>query len=113
MALSITSATTPVDSSPQLEASVTFGGHVSPSVELDADVRRIGLRSGELVPRTREDLLAMASSSHLWVSITLNEGSRIRPLAQVVGVSEGTLRLRWRHLFPNDRRALEAWHGAV
>lgn len=71
------------------------------------EVREVGIRvlgaRGLLIdgdPR-------LPPSSTVWVELAL-EGAVIRPLCEVGPCAEGTTPLRYLHLFPRDRRTIEA-----
>ena len=76
-----------------------------PSV--DAIAVRLGRRAVILAGADGLELGAFA-----WVRLTLPDGARIRPLVQVTGDNEHGLACRFVHLFPNERRLLDAYHEA-
>lgn len=46
-----------------------------------------------------------------WVEMALPGGRTIRPLVEVGQANGGSLPVRFRHVFPDDRRALDSYHG--
>jgi hypothetical protein len=47
---------------------------------------------------------------HAWVEVTLPSGKRVRPLVAVLGrTDEGLTSARYVHVFPEHRRALDAY----
>jgi hypothetical protein len=52
---------------------------------------------------------AIPVGNHAWFDVTLPGGKRIRPLVVVLGQSEGMVSARYVHLFPDQRRALDAY----
>lgn len=58
------------------------------------------------------DGVELDPGSHAWVRMTLPSGESIRPLVQVTGVSEQGTACRFVHVFPNERRLLDAYHEA-
>ncbi|MCA9518946.1 MAG: hypothetical protein KC635_28615 [Myxococcales bacterium] len=86
-------------------ASVVCGrGHGAPaSSPVDGFASRLGA-TGFLLAAP----LDLAPGAFAWVRLTLADGSSIRPLVQVVARREEGLSCRIQHLFPSDRRALDA-----
>ncbi|TNF29013.1 MAG: hypothetical protein EP329_16720 [Deltaproteobacteria bacterium] len=54
----------------------------------------------------------LALGAHAWVRMTLPSGDRIRPLVQVTGLTDAGTACRFVHVFPNERRLLDAYHEA-
>ena len=52
---------------------------------------------------------ALEAGRHAWIELLLPTGKKIRPLVTVIGPSEGGLSARFVHLFPEHRRALDAY----
>lgn len=52
---------------------------------------------------------ALDAGRHAWVEINLPSGKKIRPLVAVIGQIDGGLSARFVHLFPEHRRALDAF----
>ena len=74
---------------------------------VDADVRAVGRRGAVL--RAHGEL---GAARHAWLELTLTGGATIRPLVELGRPNEGQLPVRFRHLFPRDRAALESFHAA-
>jgi hypothetical protein len=93
----------------EIVAHVTWGGAGEPAGELDAVVSRIGRRTLDLCPTGGPGALAGWSERRaLWVELELATGARIRPLVEIVALGAGRASVRYRHLFPDHRAALEA-----
>ena len=94
--------------SPQhMSARLTLGRQPSEQVVVDAEVRAVGRRGAVL--RTADPL---AGASHAWLELTLPGGEIIRPLVRVGRENDGHTPVRFRHVWPRDRAALEAFHAA-
>lgn len=76
-----------------------------PSAAAAGAVRHVGRRAIVVATET-----PLAPGAHAWIALTLPEGPAIRPLVQVTGDSDGAAACRIVHLFPDQRRAFEAWH---
>ena len=75
---------------------------------IDAIALRVG-RRGVILTEVGADL---ALGAFAWVRMTLPDGGRIRPLVQVTGLTEQGTACRFVHVFPNERRLLDAHHEA-
>lgn len=86
-------------------ASVVSGrGHGAPAAAaVDGLATRLGATGFMLAAP-----LDLAPGAFAWVRLALAEGASIRPLVQVVARREEGLSCRIQHLFPSDRRALDA-----
>lgn len=67
--------------------------HLTVAVELDAE--------GMTLRRTPA---LTKVGRHLWLELGLDDGSRMRVLATVVGRSPETTRVRFKHVWPRDRQ---------
>lgn len=79
-------------------------GDARGSTALDVDGVKLGRRG--LVFRFP---WALEAGRHAWVEVLLPSGKKIRPLVAVIGQVEGGLSARFVHLFPEHRRALDAY----
>ena len=89
-----------------LEAEIVRGARTNHPVQ-DARALRVG-RRGLILEVAGE----LALGSHVWVRVTLPDGTPIRPLVQVTGHSDLGVACRMVHLFPNEQRLLDAYHAA-
>jgi hypothetical protein len=88
----------------RLEAVLTLAGRYRQQASVDTAVRVIDAATVEVeVPAGYEQL------RFAWLEFFLPEGLAIRPLVELAPPSDGGLVVgRIRHLFPDQRRALEA-----
>ncbi|MGM0577333.1 MAG: hypothetical protein ACQEXJ_16530 [Myxococcota bacterium] len=89
----------------RLTASVTVGSAAETTRTLDVGVRSIGRRG--VVLKTAGDL---GGARHAWMDLALPGGRSIRPLVEIGRSDQGHTPVRFKHLFPRDREALEAFH---
>ena len=87
--------------SPRCAATVTYGHGTQ---QLDTTVTSVGPRGLRIATDG-----ALGEQRNLWVSLELPTGKTIRPLVDVLGTRDGQLSTRYRHLFPKDRAALDAF----
>lgn len=73
----------------------------------DAAVTHIGLRSLRI-----HGLDSLQSAQMLWVDVDLGSVGSVRPLAEVVRRDGDRTDVRFRHVFPDDQRRLEAYFRA-
>ena len=90
-----------------LEAEVVLGGQGRPRPALRTSVAAVGRRGMVL-----EGVEGLRGASHAWVSVELPSGERVRPLVELGAENEGRFPVRFRHLFPRDAAALEAYHAS-
>lgn len=88
---------------PTLNARVVLGD-ARGSTAIDVDGVKLGRRG--LVFRFP---WALEAGRHAWVEINLPSGKRVRPLVAVIGEADGAISARFVHLFPEHRRALDAF----
>ena len=79
-------------------------GDARGSTSVDVDGVKLGRRG--LVFRFP---WALAEGSHAWIEVLLPSGKKVRPLVAVLGHADGTPSARFVHLFPEHRRALDAY----
>jgi hypothetical protein len=91
------------DSGPSLAARVVLGD-ARGSTSVDVTGVKVGRRG--LVFRFP---WALTPGSHAWIELLLPSGKKIRPLVAVLGQAEGGTSARYVHLFPEHRRALDAF----
>ncbi len=92
---------------PEMTARLTVGVSNEALELVEADVRAVGRRGAVL--RAHADL---GGARHAWLELTLPGGPTIRPLVQLGRPNDGQTPVRFRHLFPRDRAALESFHAA-
>lgn len=95
-----------------------------PSLALAAEIVRGEGRGGqrpavdgEVVALARRAVVLSSAAGlevgdHAWAAFTLPDGGRVRPLVQATSRSDRGVACRLVHVFPNERRALEAYHAA-
>ncbi|PIE19440.1 MAG: hypothetical protein CSA66_02320 [Proteobacteria bacterium] len=54
---------------------------------------------------------AMGEGAYAWLRMDLPDGGSIRPLVQATASARGGTACRIVHLFPDDQRALDAYHA--
>lgn len=82
-------------------------GHRGQRAAVDAEVIALARRSVVI-----SDAAGLHVGQHAWAAFTLPDGARVRPLVQATGRGERGVACRFVHVFPNERRALEAYHAA-
>jgi hypothetical protein len=91
-------------------AQLICGGGAVPATSLDVGVARIGRRSMDLVPLGEGDLAVLAQVRFAWIAVK-TEGLEIRPLVEIVSASSQGASVRYRHLFPAQQAALDAFNA--
>ena len=56
---------------------------------------------------------AIDAGRHAWIEILLPNGRKIRPLVAILGQTDDGTSARYVHLFPEHRRALDAYLGSA
>jgi len=79
-------------------------GDARGSTSVDVDGVKLGRRG--LVFRFP---WAIEAGRHAWIELLLPTGKKVRPLVTVIGPTEGGISARFVHLFPEHRRALDAY----
>lgn len=87
----------------RIRAQVVLGDQRG-STAIDVDGVKLGRRG--LVFRFP---WAIPEGRHAWVELLLPNGKKIRPLVAVLGHQQGLTSARFVHLFPEHRRALDAY----
>ncbi|MCB9789271.1 MAG: hypothetical protein H6744_21555 [Deltaproteobacteria bacterium] len=89
-------------------AQVTLGRSASATRTLELPLRSVGRRGA--VFATAE---GFGDATHAWVEVTMPDGATIRPLVAVGAPGNGQTPVRFVHMFPAERRALEAYHAQL
>ena len=92
---------------PVTSAFVTINTGSSDTTTVSAGVLSIGWR-GMLIACHGE----VEEGAHAWVSVTLPNGSTIKPLVRLTRRDMGPWSARYIHLFPKDREAIELYHAS-
>ena len=97
-----------------LAAEVFAGGGRRPSWSAEAVVTRLGERTMDVAftgPAPSVDELD--DVDFVWVEVQLPGGAKIRPLGELVTVSNGAMTVRFKHLFPDHRASLMGYRTPV
>lgn len=93
------------------QSDLTCGGGAVPAMTFEVGVCRIGHRSMDLVAIGGHSLSVLSQVNYAWIDIEA-EGLAIRPLVEIVSVTETTASVRFRHLFPRQQAALDAYNAS-
>jgi hypothetical protein len=88
-------------------ARVTLGREAASVRTVELPLRSVGRRGA--IFATAE---GFGDASHAWVEVTMPDGATIRPLVAVGTPTGDQTPVRFVHMFPAERQALEAFHAA-
>ena len=103
-----------MDAGVALAAEIIVGGGRRAQWAVDATVTRLGERTMDLrLARPTGAVAALDDEDFVWADVELPGGEKIRPLCEILTVSNEGLTVRYKHLFPDHRARLVASRPAV
>ncbi len=103
-----------VQAGQEFAAEIIVGGGRRAQWTVDATVTRLGERTMDLRLAGPAGVLAeLDDEDFVWAEVELPQGEKVRPLCEILTVSNEGLTVRYKHLFPDQRARLLATRPAV